>query len=149
VVCGKSDLTCGRNTNNPRWLYINVDDNPNPFPELRRLLDHALAYDYGDRSYKLLEQGKSKEALADAEKSEHYAPDSADTHLSLGFLTYLQGDKTRSLEEFQKAKQMDTNFRKQFEAEVSFEKKFAPILNDKDFLQKIFPEGLPTAPPSQ
>jgi uncharacterized Ntn-hydrolase superfamily protein len=54
VVRGKQNLTCGRNYHNPRWLYINVDDNPNPFIELRRLLDQALAYNYGDVSYKLL-----------------------------------------------------------------------------------------------
>jgi len=34
----------GRNTNNDRYIYINVDDNPQPFPELRRLLDMNLDY---------------------------------------------------------------------------------------------------------
>src|SRR5215813_10480855 len=51
IVCKQ----CGRNTNNDRYLYINVDDNPDPFTELRRLLDNALAYDYGDVAYRLLE----------------------------------------------------------------------------------------------
>ena len=27
----------GRNINNDRYLYLNVDDNPQPLPELRRL----------------------------------------------------------------------------------------------------------------
>src|SRR5438477_8230583 len=34
----------GRNINNDRYVYINVDDNPQPFPELRRLLDMNLGY---------------------------------------------------------------------------------------------------------
>src|SRR5579864_8901015 len=34
----------GRNINNDRYLYINVDDNPAPVPELRRLLDMNLGY---------------------------------------------------------------------------------------------------------
>jgi uncharacterized Ntn-hydrolase superfamily protein len=34
----------GRNINNDRYVYINVDDNPDPFTELRRLLDLNLAY---------------------------------------------------------------------------------------------------------
>src|ERR1051325_11351885 len=32
----------GRNTNIDRYVSINVDDAPNPFPELRRLLDINL-----------------------------------------------------------------------------------------------------------
>src|SRR5499426_2271979 len=44
----------GRNTNNDRYIYINVDDNPDPFTELRRLLDLNLAYDYGDQMFKAL-----------------------------------------------------------------------------------------------
>ena len=34
----------GRNTNNDRYLYLNVDDNPAPIPELRRLLDMNLGH---------------------------------------------------------------------------------------------------------
>src|SRR5438477_4259459 len=52
----------GRNTNNDRYIYVNVDDNPNPFPELRRLLDLNLGYLYQDRTFKLLTSGKNKEA---------------------------------------------------------------------------------------
>lgn len=144
VVCGKQNVTCGRNYNNPRWLYINVDDNPNPFTELRRLLDQALAYNYGDLAYKLLEQHKLAEAKASAEKAAHYGPNDADNHLTLALLTYLTGDKDRALAEFKKAKQIDPNFRKQFEVAVNNEKEFAPIIRDKAFLEKVFPEGPPS-----
>ena len=34
----------GRNINNDRYLYLNVDDSPAPIPELRRLLDHATRH---------------------------------------------------------------------------------------------------------
>src|SRR6202171_3969615 len=34
----------GRNTNNDRYVYINVDDNAKPIVELRRLLDLNLGY---------------------------------------------------------------------------------------------------------
>ncbi len=136
IVC----KACGRNTNNDRYLYINVDDNPDPFAELRRLLDVALAYNYGDQSYKLLEAKKITEARQSAEKAVHYSPGNSDSHMDLAFLDYLAGDKKAALEEFQKAKALDPNFRKQWEAEVNFEKDFAPIKQDKEFLQKLFPE---------
>src|SRR5712692_11761675 len=81
IVCKE----CGRNTNNDRYLYINVDDNPDPFKELRRLLDAALAYNYGDQAYKLFENKKITEARKAAEKAVHYSPNNSDSDMDLGF----------------------------------------------------------------
>jgi uncharacterized Ntn-hydrolase superfamily protein len=137
IVCKR----CGRNTNNDRYLYINVDDSADPFAELRRLLDTALAYNYGDSAYKLLEANKTKEARQAAESAVRYSPNNPDSHLDLGFLDYLADDKQSALQEFLTAKRLDPNFRKQWDAEVSYEKAFAPILQDKEFLKQVFPEG--------
>src|SRR5205814_10106458 len=52
----------GRNTNNDRYIFINVDDSPAPIPELRRLLDLNLAYLYQDKTYKFIRSGKTKQA---------------------------------------------------------------------------------------
>lgn len=137
IVCKQ----CGRNTNNDRYLYINADDSTDPFAELRRLLDTALAYNYGDNAYKLLEAKKLKEARQAAENAVKYSPNNSDSHLDLGFLDYTIGDKTSALKEFQTAQKLDANFRKQWDAEIDYEKEFAPILQDKDFLKQVFPEG--------
>ncbi len=40
----------GRNINNDRYVYINVDDAPDPFPELRRLLDINLGLLYQEKA---------------------------------------------------------------------------------------------------
>src|SRR5713101_8076011 len=77
IVCKE----CGRNTNNDRYLYITVDDNPDPFKELRRVLDLGLAYNYGDRSFKFLESKKIPEAREAAEQAVHYSPDNSDSHM--------------------------------------------------------------------
>ena len=137
IVCKQ----CGRNTNNDRYLYINADDNADPFAELRRLLDTALAYNYGDNAYKLLEAKKMKEARQAAESAVKYSPNNSDSHLDLGFLDYITGDKALALKEFQTAQKLDANFRKQWDAEIDYEKEFAPILQDKEFLKQLFPEG--------
>lgn len=136
IVC----KLCGRNTNNDRYLYINVDDSPDPFRELRRLLDRALAYNYGDQSYKLRESKKIGAARQAAEKAVRYAPNDSDSHMSLAFLDYLAGDKESSLKEFHKAKELDPNFRQYWEAEVNMEKDFTVIKQDKEFMEKLFPE---------
>lgn len=129
----------GRNTNNDRYIYIDVDDNSQPLAELRRLLNLNLTYLYQDQSRKLLRAGRLKEARAAAAKAVDYSPQQPDGHLSLGFLNYLAADKEAALAEFQKAKNLDPNFRQQWDATVRFVAAFRPILDDKEFLAKLFP----------
>jgi uncharacterized Ntn-hydrolase superfamily protein len=134
IVCHE----CGRNTNNDRYLYINVDDSPDPFKELRRLFDLALAYNYGDHAAKMLAQKMIPEARQSAQTAVKYAPNSSDAHMSLGMLDYLSGDKTAALAELQTAQRLDPNFRKQWDAMMGFSKNFEVIQNDEEFLRKLF-----------
>jgi len=133
----------GRNINNDRYVYINVDDNPDPFTELRRLLDLNLAYNYGDLTFKSLDAGNMQKARAASQKAVQYAPNSFGSHMRLAFLDYLVGDKAASLDEFAKAKTISPNdFDKQWKEEVDFDR-FKPMAADKEFLQKLFPNGVP------
>jgi uncharacterized Ntn-hydrolase superfamily protein len=133
----------GRNINNDRYIYINVDDSPDPFAELRRLLDLNLAYDYGDQTFKALDAGKLEKARASAQQALRYAPNSFGSHMRLAFLDYLVGDKAGSLDEFAKARALNpNNFDQQWKEEVQFDR-FKPMAADKDFLQKLFPNGVP------
>lgn len=133
----------GRNINNDRYVYINVDDNPDPFTELRRLLDQNLAYNYGDQTFKALDAGNMQKARAASQKAVQYAPNRAGGHMTLAFLDYFTGDKAASLEEFAKAKALDpAKFDKQWKEEVDFDR-FKPMASDKEFLQKLFPNGAP------
>src|SRR5215471_13461591 len=63
----------GRNLNNDRYVYLSVDDNPEPLVELRRLLDLNLAYLYEDAAERLIAAGKLREALSAARKAVSYA----------------------------------------------------------------------------
>lgn len=133
----------GRNINNDRYIYINVDDNPDPFAELRRLLDLNLAYNYGDQTFKALAANDVKKAQAAAQSAEKYAPNDAGSHMRLGFIDYLAGDKSSSLDEFGKAKSLDAaNFEKRWKSNVD-SPRFKPMLDDKEFLQRLFPAGTP------
>ena len=133
----------GRNTNNDRYIYINVDDNPDPFTELRRLLDLNLAYNYGDQTFKALDAGNMEKARAAAQKAVGYTPNSFGSHMRLAFLSYLVGDKPASLEEFGKAKSINpAGFDNQWKEEVEFDR-FKPMAADKEFLAKLFPGGVP------
>jgi len=135
----------GRNINNDRYVYINVDDNPHPFEELLRLLDLNLACYYGDAMYKALDASPidARKAQAAGQKAIAYAPNEVGLHINVAFVDYLAGDKQASLDEFTKARTLNpTGFNKSFKEESDFAP-FKPILADKDFLLKLFPAGLP------
>jgi len=144
----------GRNTNNDRYVYINVDDNPDPFTELRRLLNLNLAYNYGDQMYKAFAAKDMQKARAAAQKSVEYAPTNSNSHLQLGFVDYALGDKSASLDEFVKARSLRPDgFAKRWKDEAD-SPEFKSILEDKEFLKKLFPDGIPeeakpTAPSSK
>jgi uncharacterized Ntn-hydrolase superfamily protein len=129
----------GRNINNDRYIYINVDDDPKPLAELRRLLVLNLTYLYGNEADRLPTAGKKAEALAAGRKAAAYSPNKADGHTSLGFLEYINGNKEAALGEFQAAQKLDRDFKKQFEATIGWEKQFKVILDDKELLNKLFP----------
>jgi uncharacterized Ntn-hydrolase superfamily protein len=128
----------GRNTNNDRYIYINVDDNPQPIPELRRLLDLNLGYLYQPKVGPLMSQGKMKEARQVALKVTRYMP-SANAQITLGVINYNLSDKPSALADFRKAIEMDPNVRAQLQGENA-PQRLRPVLEDKEFLRQLFPE---------
>ena len=140
----------GRNINNDRYIYINVDDNPDPFKELRRLLDLNLAYNYGDQMYKAVAARNMEKARSAAQKAVSYAPANANTHMQLAFLDYAAGEKSGALEEFSKARDLRPDgFAKRWQDEAN-SPEFKSMLDDKEFLKKLFPpDGVPPAPAPQ
>ena len=135
LVVGKG---LGRNFNNDRPIYLNVDDNPTPLVELRRLLDLNQAALYQDRTFKLLTEGKFPQAREAGEKMVLYIPNQSGPLVTLGMLRYAAGDKSSALEAFHKAAQLNPDFRKQFDT-AARRPPFKPILDDKEFLDKLFP----------
>src|SRR5499427_819092 len=112
LVVGKGR---GRNINNDRPIYINVDDSPAPIPELRRLLDINQGWLYQQRAGELRTAGKTKEARESAIKVTRYMP-SANAWVTVGILDYELNEKPAALADFKKALEMDPNVRRQFES---------------------------------
>ena len=129
----------GRNTNNDRYIYINVDDAPNPFPELRRLLDINLGLLYSEKVGRFLGAGDTAGARDAAQKIMRYMPQNAQAPLTLGFLAYAAGDKAAAITEFKKAQALDTaNFKRRFDQSAQ-RPLFKAILEDKEFTRQLFP----------
>jgi uncharacterized Ntn-hydrolase superfamily protein len=150
LVVGKGR---GRNINNDRLIYINVDDSPAPIPELRRLLDMNLGMLYPQWITELRTAGKHKEARDAAAELTKYVK-TAGSLMTLGVTDYEMGDKPAALEDFRKALAMDASVRRQFEpaaagatappagagAQGGRGQRMRAILEDKEFLKQLFPE---------
>jgi uncharacterized Ntn-hydrolase superfamily protein len=128
----------GRNYNNDRYLYLNVDDNPQPIPELRRLLNMNLGYLYQEKAGNLSSAGKTKEARDAAAKYAHYMP-SAQAYVSLGITDYNLGDKPAALADFRQAIDLDGAFRQRFQAPAGGNGggRLRAVLADKEFLKQL------------
>jgi uncharacterized Ntn-hydrolase superfamily protein len=102
----------GRNIDNDRYLHINVDDNPQPVAELRRLLDMNLGLLYQEKAGKLMTEGKPREAREAAALAARYTL------------------------------QLDPQIRRRFDANAAAPNgRLRAILQDKEFLKELFPEN--------
>ena len=131
----------GRDINNDRYLYLNVDDNPQPIPELRRLLDMNLALLYQEKAGRLRGAGNTKELRDVTAKIARYAP-TAQAYLRLGVMDYNLNDKPAALADFRKAIELDPATRKQFEAPAGAAGNGAgrvpqALLADTEFLKQL------------
>ncbi|HEX4960698.1 MAG TPA: DUF1028 domain-containing protein [Thermoanaerobaculia bacterium] len=127
----------GRNINNDRYVYINVDDNPQPFPELRRLLDLNLSYLHEEAADRAVQKGNLKDALAEAQKAARYAPGNPYTHFTLGLVQYLSGDKETALKELQEARKNDPGFDKDFDETLRDSPELKSLQEDTKFLEAL------------
>ena len=130
----------GRNINNDRYIYINVDDNPQPIPELRRLLDLNLGLLYSEKVGRLRSAGKSREARDAAARVTHYMP-TANSFFTLGVMDYGLADKEAALSDFRKAIELDGSIRQRFQATDAPAggrgQMLRPILEDKEFVARL------------
>ncbi len=127
----------GRNINNDRYIYINVDDAPDPFPELRRLLDINLGLLWQEKVGRLSGANDVSGARDAAAKVVRYQPQSIQAQMTLGLLDYVAGDKSAALEVLRKAKAMDReNFRRRFD-QLAQRLAYKSILDDKEFLKNL------------
>jgi uncharacterized Ntn-hydrolase superfamily protein len=134
----------GRNINNDRYVYINADDNPQPIPELRRLLDLNLGLLYQEKSGRLRSAGKNREARDASAAAARYMP-TANAFLNLGLMDYNLGDKASALTAFRKALQLDASVKQQFDPQPATAaggrgQRMRAILEDSAFLKQLFPE---------
>lgn len=134
----------GRNINNDRYIYLNVDDNPAPIRELRRLLDINLGLLYSEKVGPLLIARKTREARDAAARGARYMP-TANSYFFLGTMDYGIADKTAALADFRKAIKLDPAVRQRFQLPADkvtpgfgvLSSALRQMLQDKEFLKQV------------
>jgi len=119
-----------------RAIDIRVDDSPEPFEELGRLLTMAqMNYAWND-AWTLFTQKKYAEALAPMERAAGLAPDYGEVHYDLACIRLAAGDKPGALEAIKKALKLNPKLANQ----ASKDDDLAGLRGDKEF-EKIVGGG--------
>jgi uncharacterized Ntn-hydrolase superfamily protein len=132
----------GRNTNNDRYVFVNVDDHADPMGELRRLMNLQMAINHGGAVNRALTASDFAKALASAEKLVGYSPLDPATHVRAGFIAYLAGNRDRAAAAFARAKQLTLpgQFKTLWDGQSSRTPAFAKVLEDKAFVAASGPQ---------
>jgi uncharacterized Ntn-hydrolase superfamily protein len=132
----------GRNTNNDRYVYINVDDHPEPMRELRRLLDIQMTGNHQSLMNRAITENRFADALNSAEHLARYAPLNAQTHMNAGFVAYLAGQQDRALAAFKRAHELTLpNQFNQLWDNLSGRSAYKKVIDDKVFVAKVTDSG--------
>ena len=129
----------GRNTNNDRYVFVNVDDHQDPMGELRRLMNLQMTINHGGAVNRALTANDFAKALASADKLVGYSPLDAATHVRAGFIAYLAGNRDRATAAFARAKQLTlpAQFKTMWDGQSSRTPAFAKVLEDKAFVAAV------------
>ncbi|MGE5621117.1 MAG: DUF1028 domain-containing protein [archaeon] len=96
-----------------RAIDIRVDDNPEPFKELGRLLDYAQMNYSWNEAWTLFTQKKPAEALPLMEHAASLAPENAEVLYDFAVIQLAAGKKDASLETLRKALRINPKLKKQ------------------------------------
>ena len=131
----------GRNTNNDRYVFVNVDDHQDPLGELRRLMNLQMTINHGGALNRAIGASDFAKALVSADKLVGYAPLDPAVHVRTGFIAYLAGNRDRATAAFTRAKQLTlpAQFKTLWDGQSSRTPAFAKVLEDKAFVATIVP----------
>jgi uncharacterized Ntn-hydrolase superfamily protein len=129
----------GRNTNNDRYVFVNVDDHPEPMHELRRLMNIQMSINHQSALGRAMRENNFDAAVRSAEKLATYQPLDPAQHVRLGFVAYLAGKTERSLAAFTRAKQLTlpAQFKTAWDA-AARNAAYKKAIDDTAFIAKVF-----------
>ncbi len=105
-----------------RAIDIRVDDNPEPFKELGRLLDYAQMNYAWNEGWTLFTQKKYADALPKIERAASLAPENPEVLYDLAVIRLAAGKHAESLRALEKALTLNPKLRKQAAGDTDLER---------------------------
>lgn len=106
---------------NDLWVDIRVDDHPEPFEEMRRLLGMAVARNQSRRADALATEGRFAEALDAQQEAIELQPDNARYYYGLAELHALAGNGAEAVRALATAIERDANYRERAATDSDFD----------------------------
>ena len=100
----------GRTVNDDRYVFVNVDDHPQPMVELRRLLDMNLLQNSFTEFYTALEEQNTEALTPFAQKVVKYASENVDGQLMAGTAHYYLEEKDEAVLSLRRARELDPSY---------------------------------------
>ena len=101
-----------------RAIDIRVDDHPDPFKELGRLLDYAQMNYSWNEAWTLFTQKKAREALPHMEHAAEIAPENPEVLYDLCVIRLAAGNPDKALDALEKALKFNPKLKKQAEGDT-------------------------------
>lgn len=105
-----------------RAIDIRVDDHPEPFKELERLLNYAQMNYSWNEAWTLFMKGRSREALPQMERAAQLTPDNPEVLYDLAVIQLAAGKKDEALLSLEKAVKLNPNLKKQAKGDNDLQK---------------------------
>jgi len=112
-----------------RYIDIRVDDHPEPFKELGRILDIAMVNAYWNQGWTAYKEERYAEALEWQEKTAKLSPENAEVLYDLAIIRAWAGKRDAALEALEKAVTLNPGLKKGAPADQDL----APLQGEEEF----------------
>lgn len=116
-----------------RYIDIRVDDHPEPFKELGRILDIAMVNGYWNQGWTAYKEKRYADALEWQEKTAKLAPENAEVLYDLAIIRAWAGKTDAALEALQKAVTLNPGLKKG----AVTDQDLAPLQSEAEFLRIV------------
>ncbi len=117
---------------NDRAIDVRVDDHPEPFKELGRILNIGQMHYYWNQGWTLFSNNKPKEAISHMDRAVNYAPNYPELIYDFAVIKLAAGDDKGAIQSLKKAVELNPKLKTQAKVDKDLE-----VLKDNDEYKKI------------
>ncbi len=118
---------------NDRAIDVRVDDHPEPFKELGRILNIGQMHYYWNEGWTLFSNGKAKDAIPHMKKAVKYSPEYPELIYDFAVIKLAAGDTKGSLESLKKA----VNLNPKLKTQAKLDKDLTALKDNEEYKKLV------------